>query len=434
MQGESTIQGERYALKNIPCRIRIIRKSIVFLGGGDWAVDESRKTGIAKYSVSRWFEEMNFEYICAFIIFWGMDYFLTSFEILLDAFTWVLGVVLFFKAKDNRFRRNWGFLVFVLSSVMLYENSCWLFFPLVKNMEDPLVLLSFSRMLKYYILAHVFSLFPIGSLRPGWLTPQRLLLFWLPPLLATAIVLCYIWFNGYCTPLFSLEEVSRNISQQNVQLRVGLFVLSLVSPVVNYLIPFIGKEGIYRRRRLTTGMYVYSVCVVLIMWTYIFFTLTPNWWLFEIYGFVILLLPVSISILSLRRENPLSAPPETDEVSLEELEVSPVVYDLYLKMLELMRTKHPYASRTYTIRQLCAQLEAKQKYVVRAIRYAGFTGFQEYIDFLRLEYFKELILLSPEISLPDLIAESGFASQSKFYREFTKQEKMTPEEFIELSR
>jgi hypothetical protein len=357
-------------------------------------------------------------------------------EIILDLVSLLLGAVLIIKAQDNRLRKIWGILVVFLALVMLQCNFFWLYKLRIGLVEDKFYLLSVSRMLKWYLAAFIFSLFPIASLRPGWLTTLRLVIFILPVSVIMVIAFCYQWFNGYFTTLTGIGDVVANIDKLDVRLRLGIFAVSMASPLINFIIPFWARwTGPVRR--MNKRMYVYCACCIVTFLLYILLTLFPSGLIFNIYGYVIEVLPIVFTIMYLKNENPFSYPAEAMSMKPDEEEdkaspaVSPAVYKLYEIMTEYMVAEKPFTSAEYTIQELANQLSAKQSLVIKAIQYGGFTGFREYINYLRLEYFKQLATCSPGTSIKTLMFHSGFNSRSSFYRHFAEKEKMSPKEFIE---
>lgn len=357
-------------------------------------------------------------------------------EIILDLVSLVLGAVLIMKAQDNRLRKIWGMLVVFLALVMLQCNFLWLYKLRTGVVENNFYFLSVSHMLKWYLAVFIFSLFPIASLRPGWLTTLRLVIFVLPISIIVVIAFCYQWFNGHFTILASIGDVVANVDKLDVRLRLGIFVVSMVSPLINFIIPFEARwTGPVRR--MNKRMYVYYVCCTVTFLLYIMLTLFPSRLISNIYGCVIGTLPVVFTIMYLKNENPFSYPAEAMGGKPDEEEdkaspaVSPAVYKLYEIMAEYMETEKPFTSAEYTIQELANQLSAKQSLVIKAIQYGGFTGFREYINYLRLEYFKQLATSSPGTSVKTLMFHSGFNSRSSFYRHFAEKEKMSPKEFIE---
>lgn len=349
----------------------------------------------------------------------------------------VLGGILAFRAHDNRLKLIWGIMVALCSLSMFIDNIGWLErFTYGFGLEERSSLLIFSRMMKWYFFVHILTLFPIASLKPGWLTSLRILLFSLPLLFSTLICWCYLWFNGTITPVYSMAEVFQHIRHTDVQLRLGYFILSVVGPVCYFLIPFTGK-WIVLKRKMNPGMYFYLVGMCTILVLYVLFITGTTDTLFTVYGFMVTFLPNVFTVLYLFNENPISAYRSPAEgvclpvsPGFEQNSVPAAVYNLHRRMVEYLDESKPYVDPKYDLLQLSSELHVKRSTLVKAIQYAGFSGFNEFVNYLRLEYFKELVASSSNPSIKELMFKSGFNSRSSFYRHFSALEQMSPKEYI----
>ena len=94
--------------------------------------------------------------------------------------------------------------------------------------------------------------------------------------------------------------------------------------------------------------------------------------------------------------------------------------DAYLKQTGV------YTDKEYTIRQLAEALNKKERAVSQAIKSGGFTGFREYINYLRLEHFKQLASTHSDKNIKELMYLCGFTSRTTFYRIFKHQRTDVP--------
>lgn len=375
------------------------------------------------------------------------DYLLLVMEMVLACAIAALGIVLIVRGWNNRLRMVWGVMVLLVGLLILNDDIFWLRQPdLGVGTGLRIRLLVLWRILKWFVFAHIFSLFPLASMRPGWLTPLRLIVFSVPLWSVMLIGGCYLCFNGYCTPLHSLSDIAENIDQLNVRVRIGMFIASVVFPFIYLIIPFLGK-WITSRRRLSLGMYLYFGTSMILALYYIAYSLFATNLIFQLYGCVTAILPIAFSVLFLRDENPLSIPTPVREPELrqgpqkiERLddpgldrqdEVSPMVYKLYLKMSQWMEAETPFTSPDYTIRNLIEELNTNNSLLIKAIHYGGFTGFREYVNYLRLEHFKRIAVTIPGASIKELMFRCGFTSRSSFYRQFAEQEHISPKEYLD---
>lgn len=64
------------------------------------------------------------------------------------------------------------------------------------------------------------------------------------------------------------------------------------------------------------------------------------------------------------------------------------------------------------------------------IQQNGFSGFKEFLNYLRVEHFKKLAAKSPSSSVITLMYQCGYTSRTTFYRQFAEFEQMSPKEYI----
>ena len=101
-------------------------------------------------------------------------------EILLDAIGLVMGSIVLRHASDNKMQRAWGILSITLSILLLLDNIEWIYLygKGGDGLPDRAVLLldhlSIWHMVRTVIFFQFFSLFPLASLKPGWLTLSRI--------------------------------------------------------------------------------------------------------------------------------------------------------------------------------------------------------------------------------------------------------------------
>lgn len=162
-----------------------------------------------------------------------------SIEILFDLLAILLGGILIFQSKDNFPKRYWGLIAVCIGLVFLWENIGWLKIASATPSYRFTDLLHMEKMLKWYLPASIVALFPVASLRPGFLTPFKVLAFLQIPLLITTVGICYLSFNGQVTPLTTLGQLSLHASRGDVQLRGFIFILSIITPICSALYPFI---------------------------------------------------------------------------------------------------------------------------------------------------------------------------------------------------
>lgn len=352
-------------------------------------------------------------------------------DLVLNVIGIVLGIWLFARAADNRLKIFWGLGVAICSLSMFIDNIQWLDRYLADvGLDERSSLLVFPRMIRWFLFAHVLSMFPIASLRPGWLKPVRIVIFALPLILSSLICMCYIWFDGELTEVYTWKELVDNLDKIDIQVRLGYFILSVLFPTIYFLIPFMGK-WITLRRHATAGMYLYVSSLFLLLVLYILFITSSTDTIFTFYGFIVTFLPNILTLFYIYRENPLSAPNIGEFKQEIDESVSSQVYQVSKEMEKLMKAETPFIDSQYSIRQLANDLDSKHHIVVKAIEYNGFVGFSEYMNHLRTELFKELAHSFPNMLAKELLFRCGFSSKSNLYRNCKHNEDMSALEYAE---
>ncbi len=104
-------------------------------------------------------------------------------------------------------------------------------------------------------------------------------------------------------------------------------------------------------------------------------------------------------------------------------------YNLNKYLYEGQKFLDPYISRE----QLAIELGTNKLYLSNAIMENSSQTFNEYINFLRLEYAKDLLLKDYKTKIQVISNLSGFNSVRTFYRLFLKTYHMTPSEFRKIA-
>ena len=367
-------------------------------------------------------------------------------ELLLDIVGLVLGILVYSRSSDNNgLTKAWGVLAITLSLLLLCDNLEWMWIfsrggeeTIPRFTEVPMNHLSIWHIVRVIVFFQFFSIFPIASLKPGWMTFSRVVSLCIPILLITCIACCYEFFNGHYTTLKSFASIRENIGEQDVRVRLMLFVISVITPSVNFRFPYM-RRWIPVRRKQSQAMSIYMMCFAIIMSGYIWLMLGTSGLCFNVFGYIVILPVLFLNILYLRNENPLSLPPQPVEElemkeieAIREIEVSPVVLELSNQMQSLMKHNKSFTNPQYSLQEFLNDLNTNENRLNKALHYDGFSGFRDYINFHRLQYFKEQARLQKNLTVKELMFLSGFTSRSSFYRYFASVEKMSPSEYMEM--
>lgn len=357
-----------------------------------------------------------------------------SIELTLDLIALIIGIILIFRAKDNYPKLYWGIIALGIGIMFSWENSTWLTIVTDTPEYNYTDLLSIDKMLKWYALASIVALFPIASLSPGYFNHFRIFTFLLPPIITITVGICYLGFNGVITPIYSLDEIAINLSNTDVKLRVCIFLLSVFTPLI-FLVYSMVRNKTYRR--INNNMYLFIGFLFLFLGIYILFTLYINEFIFNLFGIMAIIFTVLFSILYLYYENPFS-----DHINMicnteneaQQVEKSCQPHPLFSIIEKYLKEQHPYTNQNYNIENLAEALDIKEHDISIAIKSKGFTGFREYINNLRLEYFKQLSTEQNEKNVKELMFACGFNSRATFYRNFSDKYGISPTKFIDNQR
>lgn len=355
-----------------------------------------------------------------------------SVELTFDLIAFVMGIMLIFRAKDNYQRFYWGIIAAAIGLVMSWENIGWLLVVTDTPTYHFTNLLNIEKMLKWYALASVVSLFPIVSLRPGYFNHFRILVLLLPSIIIITIGLCYLCFNGEITPINSLTQIIPNLEKTDVKLRLTIFLITVFTPLLIFTYPIISNK-VYRK--INNNMYLFMSFLFLFLGIYILFTLNINEFVFNLFGIVAIVFTILFSVQYLRSENPFSNHIKMiydDTIEKEKSYVKlPQPLPLFSTIETYLQKHHSYTDKNYNIEILSKFLDEKESAISEAIKSGGFTGFREYINHHRLEYFKQLAAKEVNKNVKELMFLCGFTARSTFYRNFSEKYGISPSKYIE---
>lgn len=133
--------------------------------------------------------------------------------------------------------------------------------------------------------------------------------------------------------------------------------------------------------------------------------------------------------------------PVYDEKFRTKKQKEPVLDDriaqLYVKKLnDFIDTEKPYLNPSVTLRLLADHINIHPNHLSWVLNQSIGQNFNEFINHLRIEYFKKIVLdpSNSHISLLGLAYESGFNSKTVFNTHFKKMEGMTPSQYLKSKK
>lgn len=365
-----------------------------------------------------------------------MNLYYLTIELIIDAIAAILGILLIIRKTDNHPKFYWGVIATLIGFVFIEENIGWL----ITRSENPLYqyrdILNIEKMLEWYVLASLVSLYPLSSLHPGYLTPFRLTACLFPPAIITTIGISYLCFNGHITPLNAVSQIAANMDQPDVRLRLTIFLFTIITPLLYFSYPLLRNKS---RRKINRMMYFFIGFMFLLLGVYILFTLFINDFIFNGFGITAIVFSIFFSIQYLRVENPLSDHVEIDHKLCTENDIKEnvgkqsliVASPLYEMIDNYLKESHMYVDSNYSIENLASHFGEKEAAISIAIKSSGYSGFREYINHLRLEYFKYQVTLNPHRTVKELMSVCGFISRTTFYRLYSDKYHENPMKFID---
>lgn len=346
-------------------------------------------------------------------------------ELSLDLSAVVLGILLVIRTKDNQHRLYWGIISVMIGIFFTWENISWIFTVVQNPGYEYFEILNIEKMMKWFAPACIISLFPLASLRPGYLNKKRVTIYLLPYFSILAITVCYFSSDGIITKIDSITQIAQNINKFDVKLRMLIFILSIVIPLTYFLYPLFNYNS---HRKISPIMYLFFGFIFAILGLYILFTLYINVFFFNGFGITSILFAITFSTLYLHSENPLSFHPgdiNKDTSSTHE------VLPLYFEIEKHLNEKQSFVDSNFNITELAESLGEKESNVSDAIKSAGFTGFREYLNYMRLAHFKALVSQNSQATVKELMFSCGFTSRTTFYRIFSERYGISPTKYID---
>lgn len=201
------------------------------------------------------------------------------------------------------------------------------------------------------------------------------------------------------------HKIIPNIDQMDIKLRIFIFLLSVFTPLALLIYPMMNNKTY---RRMNKNMYLFIGFLFVFLGIYILFTLNINEFVFNLFGIMAIVFTVLFSIQYLRYENPFSNhinmihnAENTKKTIMSQVEKRFQPLPLFSTVETYLQEQHPYTDQRYNIELLAKSLNEQEYTISTAIKSQGFTGFREYINYLRLEYFRQLAAKKPKSNVKE---------------------------------
>lgn len=160
---------------------------------------------------------------------------------------------------------------------------------------------------------------------------------------------------------------------------------------------------------------------------------TVSAWIWRIVAFAFLLTALVGAFLLLRRR---TATNDVVENGTEDEDVAMLSYDanmLMQRIKDLMAEKELFLQPELKVIDVADALKVNSRYVSQCINLKEKTSFPMFINRYRVEYAKQLMAKSPHFTMVKIANDSGFLTDTSFFRVFRQLTGMTPKEWIAAS-
>ena len=122
----------------------------------------------------------------------------------------------------------------------------------------------------------------------------------------------------------------------------------------------------------------------------------------------------------------------TEDNHISEISKTEDILPLFYEIENLLKDSRIYSDSKFTIEKLSEITKVRDESLLStAIKSAGYSGFRDYINNLRLENFKYEAGLDSNRTIKELMYVCGFTSKTTFYRIYSDKYGMTPKEYID---
>ncbi len=339
---------------------------------------------------------------------------------LIGAFLLIRGLIFLLDKQSDSYTRWGGVYMIIIALIISLEvylalsNTGFFFNPNT-------MALSIRLTLEWHVVALLASMLSIRIFLGKITNFQK---YFFPHILMICIIIaiCYHYFSGVYTQIYSSLDIINNIHAKDIQVKLFLFLVSILSCSYILFVPII-RALIKKEIKNTIWIKLY---LSLMLPSPILYTLHA--FVNPILGFpLVLICLIFMTIYSvvlmknpdaLREYHSLySTKPVIDIPSKDELS-------------KIIKNSHLYLEKYITVTELAEKTKIDASFIITDYKNKGFSNLNDYLNTFRIVHFKNLAINNPKVPITTLALESGFTSRASFYRYFEGVEGYTPSEFI----
>lgn len=339
---------------------------------------------------------------------------------LISAFLLIRGLIFLVEKRYDPYLR-WGG-VFMVIIALIISLEVYLALSNIGFFYNPNTMAFSIRLtLEWHIIALLTSILSITAFLGKLTTFQK---YFFPHVLIICIIIaiCYHYFSGVYTPIYSFSDIINNIREKDIQVKLFLFLVSILSCSYILFVPIV-RALIKKEIENTIWIKIY---LTLLLPTPILYTLHA--FVNPILGFpLVLICLIFMTIYSvILMKNPDALRGYYSTYSTKSL------YDIPSKdeLSKTIKTSELYLDKYITVMELAEKTKIDASVIITDYKNKGFSNLNDYLNTFRIVHFKNLAVKNPKVPITTLALESGFTSRASFYRYFESIEGYTPSEFI----
>ena len=153
---------------------------------------------------------------------------------------------------------------------------------------------------------------------------------------------------------------------------------------------------------------------------------SPHRWLWMILLLAVLAIVATVFLIRRRRHYPAAAPDESPSVDFS---ASNQNETLMLRICELMEQERLYLNSNLKLTDIATKLSTNRNVVSCCINSQRGCSFSQFVNEYRVAHAQELMRRQPEMKIAEAWMQSGFSTDTSFFRSFKAVTGMTPSEW-----